>query len=328
MVALAKIGLNGWWRGAEAGWHEYLVRATLKAIVHIPDGFLSTPVWAVMDLTAAPAVGYAVRAAQRGFDDAKVPLLGVMGAFVFAAQMINFPVGIGTSGHLVGGALLAFTLGPAAAAVVMSAILAIQALVFQDGGILALGTNIFNMAIAGVLAGYLPYRLFGGGGGRRAAIFAGGALSVLTSALLALAELRFSGVRMPTAVLGVSLALFLVSALIEGAITLGVIRALEAIQPDFVRQPAAGGRHAVIAAGVAAVLLASGGVVIASTAPDGIERLAKQTGIESRAHSLITAPLKDYQAGFLGAGWLAQACAGLIGLGLVGGVCWIAVRKR
>jgi len=76
-----------------------------------------------------------------------------MGAFVFAAQMINFPVGIGTSGHLVGGALLACTLGPAAACVVMSAILAIQALVFQDGGILALGPNVINMAIVGVLAG-------------------------------------------------------------------------------------------------------------------------------------------------------------------------------
>ena len=105
--------------------------------MHIPDGFLSTPVWATLDAAAAPAVGYVVRVAQRGFDDAKVPLLGVMGAFVFAAQMINFPVGIGTSGHLVGGALLACTLGPAAACVVMSAILAIQALVFQDGGILA-----------------------------------------------------------------------------------------------------------------------------------------------------------------------------------------------
>ncbi len=93
-------------------------------------------------------------------EDRKIPLLGVMGAFVFAAQMINFPVGPGTSGHLVGGALLTIALGPAAASIVMTAILAIQALVFQDGGILALGANIFNMAIAGVLAAYLPYRLW------------------------------------------------------------------------------------------------------------------------------------------------------------------------
>src|SRR5437899_12228386 len=135
--------------------------------MHIPDGFLSTPVWATLDLAAAPAVGYFARRAQ-GLEQSKVPLLGVMGAFLFAAQMINFPVGVGTSGHLVGGALLACTLGPAAASVVMCAILAIQALVFQDGGILALGANVFNMAIAGVLAGYLPYHLWGRGSGRRA----------------------------------------------------------------------------------------------------------------------------------------------------------------
>ena len=278
--------------------------------MHIPDGFLSTPVWASLDAAAAPAVGYVVRVAQRGFDDAKVPLLGVMGAFVFAAQMINFPVGIGTSGHLVGGTLLACTLGPAAACVVMSAILAIQALVFQDGGILALGANVINMAIVGVLAGYLPYHLWGRSRGRRAAIFAGGALSVAVSALLALAELLISGVRMPAAVLEVSLALFLVSALIEGAITMTVMGALEAIQPNFVRQPAAGG------------------VVFASTAPDGIEQLARQTGISAHARTLISTPFKDYEASWLGAGWPAQAGAGLVGLALVGGLCVLIGRKR
>ena len=134
-----------------------------------------------MDVAAAPAVGYMVRRAQREFEESRIPLLGVMGAFVFAAQMINFPVGIGTSGHLVGGALLACTLGPAAAGVVLCAIIAIQALVFQDGGILALGPNLINMAILGVLAGYLPYYLWGGTAWRKFAIFAGGALSVMRS---------------------------------------------------------------------------------------------------------------------------------------------------
>src|SRR5205085_10390402 len=129
--------------------------------MHIPDGFLSLPVWASLDAAAVPAVALAARRAQREMEEHKVPLLGVMGEFVFAAQMINFPVGRGTSGHLVGGALLSYTLGPFAAAVVMAAILAIQALVFQDGGILALGANLVNMAIAGVLAGYLPYHLWG-----------------------------------------------------------------------------------------------------------------------------------------------------------------------
>src|SRR5205823_10328309 len=123
----------------------------------IPDGFLSIPVWGTMDAIAVSSVAWISRRAQREFDHHRIPLMGVMGAFIFAAQMINFPVGNGTSGHLVGAALLSFTLGPAAASIVMTAILATQALIFQDGGLLALGANVFNMAIAGVLAGYLPW---------------------------------------------------------------------------------------------------------------------------------------------------------------------------
>src|SRR5580700_8001627 len=204
--------------------------------MHIPDGFLSPPVWGTLDVLSVPAVGLMARRARTdlalGGQDRQIPLLGVMGAFVFAAQMINFPVGVGTSGHLVGGALLAITLGPAAAALVMTAIIAMQAFIFQDGGIVVLGANIFNMAVAGVLAGYLPYRLLGGPSGpdigssnrwRSAAIFSGGVLSVLVSACLALSQLLISGVPMPRRVLWVSLGLFLVSALLEGAITLAAV---------------------------------------------------------------------------------------------------------
>jgi len=294
--------------------------------VHIPDGFLSTPVWATLDAAAVPAAGYMARRAQRGFDDAKIPLLGVMGAFVFAAQMINFPVGIGTSAHLLGGALLAITLGPAAASVTMAAILAIQALVFQDGGILALGPNTINMAVAGVLAGYLPFYLWGGGRWRRAAIFAGGVLSALVAAVLALAELMLSGVRMPPAILGVSLALFLAAAVLEGAITVAVIGALEKIQPDFVRQPRAGRPWALGAAGLAGILLATVGVLFASAAPDGIQRLGRQTGIAERARALFSTPFANYEAAFLQAGWERKAAGGLAGIALVYAACFAAGR--
>src|SRR5450432_1822955 len=144
--------------------------------MHIPDGFLSTPVWTTLDALAVPAVVLTVRRAQRGFEESKVPLLGVMGAFVFAAQMINFPVAIGTSSHLVGAALLAYTLGPWAASLVMTAILAIQAFVFQDGGIMALGANLLNMALVGVWAAWIPYRHFRG---TRSAVFFGAFLSLI-----------------------------------------------------------------------------------------------------------------------------------------------------
>jgi cobalt/nickel transport system permease protein len=282
--------------------------------VHIPDGFLSTPVWGTLDAVAAPAVVLVARRAQRGFDESKVPLLGVMGAFVFAAQMINFPVGIGTSSHLVGGALLAFTLGPAAASVVMCAILAIQALVFQDGGILALGANTLNMAILGVLAGYLPFHLWGAGKRRKWAIFGGAALSLLVSAVFALAELMVSGVPMPASALALSLGIFGVSAVMEGAITVAVIQALEAIQPGFVRKPEAG-RFGPGALALAAVLLASVGVFFVATTPDGIERLA------AHARTLFTTPFSGYQASFLTTPWMRKTVSGLAGLGLIYAVC-------
>src|SRR5687768_13683116 len=154
--------------------------------MHIPDGFLSTPVWATLNVVSAPAVGYMAKRAGSTMGEGRAPLLGVLGAFVFAAQMVNFPVAPGTSGHLLGGALLAFTAGPAAASLVMTAVLIIQALVFQDGGILALGANIFNIAVAGVLTAYLPYWLFGRNSLRVLAMFAGGFLSILVSGSLAL----------------------------------------------------------------------------------------------------------------------------------------------
>jgi cobalt/nickel transport system permease protein len=273
------------------------------------------------------------RQAQRRFDESRVPLLGVLGAFVFAAQMINFPVAAGTSSHLVGAALLAFTLGPAAAGVVMTAILAVQALVFQDGGVLALGANVFNMAVAGVLAAYLPYKLWGAGRMRKAAIFAGGVLSLLVGALLAIAQLLLSGVAMPGGVLGLSLGLFLISALLEGGITLAVVQALEAMNPNFVRMPAEGNRRLIGAIALAAVLIATVGAVFASAYPDGLETLAERVGIADRAKALIPTPLADYQAAFIHSDWLRQATAGIAGLVLIFAVCvgfgrFVIRRKR
>ena len=275
--------------------------------MHIPDGFLSTPVWATLDALAVPAVGYATRRAQRGFEQTQAPFLGVMGAFVFAAQMINFPVGAGTTGHLVGGALLAMTLGPASATIVMTAILAIQALVFQDGGVLALGANIVNMAYLGVLAGYLPYSLWGATRWRRFSIFAAGALSVLVSGILALSELLISGVAMPRTMVEISLGLFSISAILEGAITLAVIQSLERLQPRLIRQAWPRRSPALGVVAVAAVLLATVGVLFASQAPDAIQQLTHQTASATN-------------------GWFAKSAAGLGGLVLIYGACLLFSR--
>ena len=294
--------------------------------MHIPDGFLSTPVWATLDVAAAPAVFYAARRAQRGFDDSRIPLLGVLGAFVFAAQMINFPVGPGTTGHLVGGALLAFTLGPAPASIVMAAILVIQALVFQDGGILAIGANILNMGVMGVLAGYLPYALWGAGRWRELSIFVGGMLSVLVSAILALSELLFSGVRMGGSLLAASLALFAVSAVLEGAITLAVLEALEKIQTKAVRRPQQAWSPAAAGLSLAAVVLASVGFLFASAAPDGIQRLGEKVGIAAHVRPLTHTPMANYQAAFISSDFLGKAAAGLAGVALIYGACLLLGR--
>ena len=162
--------------------------------MHIPDGYLSTPIWAGMDAVSLASVGFAVRRLNRTLDSERVPLMGMAGAFIFAAQMVNFPVAVGTSGHLLGGFLAALLLGPLPAIVVMTTVFVVQCLLFQDGGVLALGANLFNMGIVGCVGGYLCYMLM-----RRARLpegFSVGAaawLSVMLGAAAAALELGASG---------------------------------------------------------------------------------------------------------------------------------------
>ncbi len=124
--------------------------------MHIPDGFLSPPVAAVAALLALAAVARGLRVADATLDEARVPLLGLVAAFVFAAQMLNFPVAGGTSGHFLGATLAAVLLGPWLACLVLAVVLVVQAFAFADGGISALGANVLNMGVLGaLLAGYL-----------------------------------------------------------------------------------------------------------------------------------------------------------------------------
>jgi cobalt/nickel transport system permease protein len=126
--------------------------------MHIPDGFISTPVAVAGIAVAAGSVAYAVKATNKKMGEKQVPLMGVLAAFIFAAQMLNFPVAGGTSGHLVGAALAAILLGPSPALLIMTCVLIVQSLVFQDGGLLALGANIFNMGIVPCFVGYYLYK--------------------------------------------------------------------------------------------------------------------------------------------------------------------------
>ena len=127
--------------------------------MHVPDGFLDAPTSLGTAVVAAAGIGLALRGARREFDDRAAPLAGLVAVFVFAGQMINFPVGAGTSGHLLGGALAAVLVGPWTATLCLSCVLIVQALVFADGGITALGTNITLMGIVAVWAAWATFRL-------------------------------------------------------------------------------------------------------------------------------------------------------------------------
>ena len=130
------------------------------APLHIPDGFLSLPVALFFWLLTAAMVGIAVYKTNRTLGEKQVPLMGIMAAFIFAAQMLNFPVIAGTSGHFLGGALAAIVLGPWAGILVMTAVIGLQGLLFQDGGLLAMGANIFNMGILTAVIGFGFYHPF------------------------------------------------------------------------------------------------------------------------------------------------------------------------
>ena len=144
-----------------------LLRPAVRTL-HAPDGFFSLPVIAATWAISAPAIYLSLRRAGQSLTERTVPVLGVMAAFIFAAQMLNFPVAGGTSGHLIGAALAAIILGPWAAVVAMTAVVALQAIIFQDGGLVVMGANLLNLAVIPVFAAWVGFSL-----GRRFAVSRG-----------------------------------------------------------------------------------------------------------------------------------------------------------
>ncbi|CAG7604178.1 putative fused nickel transport protein LarMN [Paenibacillus solanacearum] len=165
--------------------------------MHIPDGILDPKVWAPSAVVAAAVLAKSVQYSKHRLEYRAVPVMGVMSAFIFASQMINFPIlGAATSGHLIGGALAALLFGFWPSTLIMSTVIAIQAIVFQDGGITALGTNLLNMAILAPGIAALTFRLLRGLPfiPRSAAVFVSAWLSVAVLSIVAAVELALSGV--------------------------------------------------------------------------------------------------------------------------------------
>jgi len=214
-------------------------------LLHIPDGFLSAPIAGLMYLLTFAALAGAVWQTNRTLEERTVPLMGVLAAFIFAGQMMNFPVAGGTSGHLLGGALAAILLGPWAAIVVMTAVVGVQALIFQDGGLAVLGANIFNMGVLTAFTGYGIFRLtVRAAGGRRPVLLVGTFVAAWVSVMVAALATTVQLVLSDTSPWGVVFpAMMGVHALIgvgEGLITAGAVAFILSTRPDLLRVPDAG----------------------------------------------------------------------------------------
>jgi len=300
--------------------------------MHIPDGFLEPKVWVSLTAVSAAAVAYASKKVSKNLDEKKVPLMGVIAAFVFAAQMVNFPVGGGTSGHLMGGVLIATIMGPFAALLMISTVLIIQALLFQDGGITALGANIFNMGIVGAGLGYLTFKgLNRVTGNLNFAVFTASWLSVVTAAGIAAAELSISGVIPISVSLPAMTGVHAIIGIGEGAITIAALGLISGVSKDVFYGVQTVEVRKVQRRPMLWILLAVSMLVavfiapFASEFPDGLEKVAESLGFLKRGTSKVTSPLPDYQ--ILGLrGGISTSMAGVVGVLVTFGLAYMIVK--
>jgi len=249
--------------------------------------------------------------------------MGIMAAFIFAAQMINFPVAGGTSGHLLGGTLAAITLGPWAAMLVMTAVIAVQGFLFQDGGLLVMGANLLNMGLLTVAVGYGFYRsVLGKSQGTKLSVAGIAAwISVMTGALATSLELWLSGTARLNIVVPAMLGVHALIGVGEALITVAALTFIFQTRPDLIDQNSAsakGGRGWVVA-GVLVTLLVLILSPLASANPDGLNRVAADLGFIHAAQAR-TGPLAGYAVPFLHSVSLSKIAAGTIGVAVVGAV--------
>jgi cobalt/nickel transport system permease protein len=200
--------------------------------MHIPDGFLDVKTFGTLCGISAVSLGYAVKKVSKRLGDKTIPLLGVTAAFIFAAQMLNFPIAGGTSGHFMGGLLACILLGPFCGLIVMSTVLIVQCLVFQDGGLTALGANIFNMGVAGSLIVYYIYVTLKKVIPDTISCFFIGWLSIVLGASLCALELAISGTVPLKICLFTMVGYHALIGIGEGLITVSVIGFVKKTRPD------------------------------------------------------------------------------------------------
>lgn len=286
--------------------------------MHVPDGFIDVKTALAAAALATAGLGFALRQARRELPVRRVPLLGLGAAFVFAAQMVNFPVVGGTSGHLVGGTLIAALLGVPAAVIVMTTVLVAQCFLFADGGVTALGVNVFNMAVIAPVVGGAVYRgvarLMPGLRGRLAAIMFAGWCSTVAAAIACAGQLAWSGTVGWSVAFPAMAGIHMLIGLGEGAISALVFFAVARARPEIAANAPTEGARSFVGYG----LLATLGVVLfaapfACPWPDGLEAVAEKLGFEHAAREPVASPMPDYAMPGVGSAGLATVLAGVAG---------------
>jgi cobalt/nickel transport system permease protein len=295
--------------------------------MHVPDGFLSVTVSILMWILSIAVIAIALRKTNQSLGEREVPLMGVLAAAIFAGQMLNFTVAGGTSGHLLGAALATILLGPWPAVLVMTTVVSVQALLFQDGGILALGANIFNMSVIGVFVSYAVYTLLSRllknkRWGLYVSGFSAAWASIFVAALAVALQLALSGTSPANLAIP---AMALIHALIgvgEGLITAGALAFLYAARKDLFNTSltTAPGSRGILMGGILIALLLAVLSPLASSNPDGLERVAEDFGFIELAQSSLFNIIPDYEMPGISNPVFATIAAGVVGVLIVFGV--------
>jgi cobalt/nickel transport system permease protein len=304
--------------------------------MHIPDGFLSVLVSIILWGMSITAIGYALRRVGQDLGERQVPIMGVLAAAIFAGQMLNFTVAGGTSGHLLGAALATILLGPWAAIIVMTTVVGIQALIFQDGGLLALGANIFNMAVIGVSVSYFAHtslkKLLGE---QKWGLFINGFitawLSIFIASLAAALELSASGTSPANIAVPAMAGIHTLIGIGEGLITVGALTFIYAARRDILQmgQSVTVGGKAIWMLGLGIAILLAVFSPFASTHPDGLEWVAQQKGFLDAAQAPLYQVIPSYLFPGVTNEALATILAGIIGTLIVFGVALgVAYMRR
>jgi cobalt/nickel transport system permease protein len=303
--------------------------------MHIPDGFLSVLVSVILWIISIGMITAALRKVKNELGDREVPLMGVLAAAIFAGQMLNFSVTGGTSGHLLGAAIATILLGPWTAVLVMTCVVSVQALLFQDGGVLALGANIFNMGVVGVFVSYAVFKLMQKllskvTWGLLVSGFVAAWTSIFIASLACALELAVSGTSPANIAVPAMGAIHALIGVGEGLITVGALAFLFATRKDLFEKtaPSSASNKGILIGGSVIALILAIFSPLASSHPDGLEWVAEQKGFLETAKDAFYNIMPDYVMPGISDPNLATIVAGILGAVIVFGVAISIARME